>query len=126
MVHGPSGSRVISGADTNGFSYTQGSEGVEVPQLRPLPWDESPDCALPTGQGHHGGRRAASRVGLALARLPRGYQTLAGLPERRAKGWWGMAGPAREDGPGAGWVGKLAESEVLGEECGGGGDCGSC
>ena len=28
MVHGPSGSRVISGADTNGFSYTQGSEGV--------------------------------------------------------------------------------------------------
>ena len=65
-------------------------------------------------------------MGLALARLPGGYQTLAGWPERRAKGWWGMAGPAREDGPGAGWVGNLAESHVLGEECGGGGDRGSC
>ena len=63
MVHGPSGSRVISGADTNGFSYTQGSEGVEVPQQRPLPWDESPDCALPTGHGHRGGRGAASGWG---------------------------------------------------------------
>ena len=57
-------------------------------------------------------------MGLALTRLPGGYQTLAGWPERRAKGWWGMAGPAREDGPGARWEGNLAESHVLGRSVG--------
>lgn len=128
MVHGTSGSRAISGADTKGFSYTQGSEGFKSHSNVPFP--EMGVLTVPFQQvrvsaGVVGGQ-PVERVSSQLGCLEGIRPWLAGWKEGpKAGGGW-LALPGRVGLGLGGWVGNLAESQVLGAEYAGGGGCRSC
>lgn len=69
VVHGPSGSRVISGADTSGFSYTQG-KGGEIPQHHSLLGEKQSMLGPPNRSGSVRGGGAPRVRAEISAKLP--------------------------------------------------------
>lgn len=119
-VHSPSGIRVITGADTNGFSYIGVGKGLKSHSITPFSEANVLAVNLSNTSGSVKGKRGTQGGGHRTPLgCPEKYQTLAGpLEGERAKGLSGVAGPAREDGAG-GPVGNQAESQVLRGEGGG-------